>query len=557
MTVLALQVAASTDDSNHSSGTNDVGRAVTSGAITSGDLTNTLLQPGSHSGNNEYSAGARFTGVTIPQGATINSATFEMRANSTYNAGSNVIKYHVSAQASDNAPTFGTGAGENLRTANRPRTTAESANWTQTSVTGGTWYSISVTSVIQEIVNRAGWASGNAIVIIVDTHADTTLGEWQDYDSYNGGASLAPKLTIDYTAGGGGPTLITSTDTGAAAEGTPTVSTSVSGTDNPTVTENALLVTFVASADSSNLSDTQNAITGILSASDALLGTEATANLAVFVNPTDSGAGSEGSPGLLSSLTLTPDAITLTDAGALTAILSGADAAGLSDAQALLGLVSGSDSATSLEGTPGLIAFLTPSDSAGQTDGLALAAYLTASDTGQVSAESSSLNGAGGVSDTDAASFTEVLSLTTYINAAEAAAALEAALLTVLVSGSDTAGAGDAGSLTAHFSGSDAAGASEAGPGLLSLLIVPDAGLLSEALAIASTLSASDSLRAVDVGILQGAVTTLEDERVFCSTRANPLQISARPAAVYQAARPAYLFAATRPARCFVARHTI
>lgn len=200
MPTLNLQVGASTDDAEHASINNDSGRSVTTGSIIAGDLTNTLLSPGSHGSNNEHSAGARFTNVTIPQGATINSATFQMRANASYNAGSNVIKYHVSGQAADNAATFAIAA--NMTTTNRPRTTAVSADWTQTSVTGGTWYSIDVTSVVQEIINRAGWTSGNALVIIVDTHVDTTLGEWQDYDSYDGSAANAPKLDVDYSTGG-------------------------------------------------------------------------------------------------------------------------------------------------------------------------------------------------------------------------------------------------------------------------------------------------------------------------------------------------------------------
>ena len=200
MATLNLQVSASADDGQQSSITDNSGRAVTgSGTVT---ITDTILSPGSHGGNNEFSVGCRFLNVTIAQGATINSATFTLRAQATYNAGSNVVRFWVSAQAADNPSTISTTSG-NLNTTNRPRTTAVSAAWTQTSVVGDTEYSIDVTSVIQEIVNRAGWASGNAIMILIDTHADTTSGEWQDYYSYNGSTTNAPKLSIDYSTGGG------------------------------------------------------------------------------------------------------------------------------------------------------------------------------------------------------------------------------------------------------------------------------------------------------------------------------------------------------------------
>jgi len=202
MATLNLQVAASGGDSDMGSIANDVGRSVTSSGIIS--LTRTILSPGSHSNNDEWTIAARFTGVTIPQGSTINSAAFQMRANATYSASPSVIRLYVSAQASDNAGALSSSSGD-LNTTARPRSTA-SATVVQTSITGGVWTSVTITSVIQEIVNRAGWSSGNAIVILVDTHEDTTVGEWQDYDAYDGSAAGAPKLDIDY--GGASTALV-------------------------------------------------------------------------------------------------------------------------------------------------------------------------------------------------------------------------------------------------------------------------------------------------------------------------------------------------------------
>lgn len=204
MTTLNLQVASSAGDAHAGSINNDSGRNVTSGANI-GSLTDNPLSPGSHGSNNEHTAAFRFTGVTVPQGSTINSASFKMTAQATYNAGASTVSFLVSAEASDNAPALtATGSGELLTSAARPRTTAVSAAWNQTSVVADTEYSIDITSVIQEIVNRAGWVSGNAILIIVDTNTTTTLNEWQDYWSYDGSTTKAAKLNIDYGAVGAG-----------------------------------------------------------------------------------------------------------------------------------------------------------------------------------------------------------------------------------------------------------------------------------------------------------------------------------------------------------------
>lgn len=201
MTTLSMTASAV---SHMGSITNDSGRAVTASTVVT--LNPAPVSPGSHGNNDEYSMAARFTtDSNITQGLTITSATYKMTANGTYNAGANVIAYLVSAHAADNAGALVTTSG-NLNTTARPRTTAVSSVWTQTSVTIATQYTIDITSVVQEIINRAGWAAGNSIVILVDTDTTTSQGEWQDYDSSGG---TAPVLDIVYTAGGGSPQTVT------------------------------------------------------------------------------------------------------------------------------------------------------------------------------------------------------------------------------------------------------------------------------------------------------------------------------------------------------------
>lgn len=199
MPTLNLQVSASGGDNHQQSIPNDSGRNVTGSGTCS--LTDAVLQVGSHSSGNEWSAAARFTGATIPQGATITSAIFQMRANATYNASPNVVRLYASAEDSDTAAALSASSAD-LNAAARPRTTATTA-LDVSSVTGGTWYSWDITASVQELVDRATF--GETVVnVLVDTHEDTTVNEWQDFDAYDGSAAGAPKLDVTYTTGGGG-----------------------------------------------------------------------------------------------------------------------------------------------------------------------------------------------------------------------------------------------------------------------------------------------------------------------------------------------------------------
>lgn len=199
MTVLNLQVSASAGDSHMESVSNDAGRVYTGSGLCS--LTATNFSPGSHGSGNEWWGAVRVTGVTVPQGATVNSANLTLTCAGTYNASPNVVAFLVAAHAADNSGALTTTGGD-LNNTTRPQTTAVSSVWTQTSLTLDTEYSIDTTSVAQEIFNRASWASGNAFTYLVCPNSTTTLGEWQDYWSYDGSTTKAPKVSFDYSTGG-------------------------------------------------------------------------------------------------------------------------------------------------------------------------------------------------------------------------------------------------------------------------------------------------------------------------------------------------------------------
>ncbi|MGY1620128.1 PKD domain-containing protein [Geodermatophilus sp. SYSU D00691] len=146
-------------------------------------------------GTAPQTVGLRFTEVTVPRGATITRAYVQFQVDEATTAAANLT---IAGQAADNPPAFTTTAGD---VSGRPRTTA-SVGWTPPSwptvgARGQDQQTANLTPVVQEIVSRSGWASGNALVLVL-TGSGTRLAE-----SANGAPGGAPVLHIEY--GGTGP----------------------------------------------------------------------------------------------------------------------------------------------------------------------------------------------------------------------------------------------------------------------------------------------------------------------------------------------------------------
>lgn len=155
---------------------------------------------------NRSRAGILFENVTIPQGSTINSAIFRVSSQGGTGDFANTV---VRAEDIDDAPNFTTNADLTSRTL----TSAASASATQTNLSSTAYYNFpSIAAVIQEVVNRAGWTSGNSLLIVaVGGTNGTNLGCQID----RGADSFEPRIEIDYTepaaagSGGGGPQMQT------------------------------------------------------------------------------------------------------------------------------------------------------------------------------------------------------------------------------------------------------------------------------------------------------------------------------------------------------------
>lgn len=140
-------------------------------------------------------AGLRFLNVTIPQGDTINSATVTVEITSAAYDDPDVDIY---AEDTDDAATFTTSASD---ISGRTPTTAV-VQWTAGSIGGGVQVSPDIAAVIQEIVSRPGWASGNDIVIIFKGRSTNPFR----FYAYDNGAGTYATLDVTYTAGSSGLT---------------------------------------------------------------------------------------------------------------------------------------------------------------------------------------------------------------------------------------------------------------------------------------------------------------------------------------------------------------
>ena len=144
-------------------------------------------------GNN--TVGVRFNNIDIPQGSTILSASIDFDSWHTSTKGS--PKVSINGENVDNSTTFTSNTND---ISSRPLTSA-TVDWTMPQFSSGdTWYSTSdLSPIVQEIVNRSGWASGNAMSFIIGTSSQNRAAE-----AHDDVANKAPRLSITYESTVGG-----------------------------------------------------------------------------------------------------------------------------------------------------------------------------------------------------------------------------------------------------------------------------------------------------------------------------------------------------------------
>jgi hypothetical protein len=157
------------------------------------DASSTAMYMG-HSEGNFFDIFMRFANVTIPAGSTINSATIKLRTTSAMSGGTTILGLFKGVkQANPTAPT--TWADK----AGRPLTTASTSFSQVATYSANQLYSHTVTSIIQEIINQGGWASGNALMLYLNNNGTPNNYENFEFASLEHASYTEPQLDVTWT----------------------------------------------------------------------------------------------------------------------------------------------------------------------------------------------------------------------------------------------------------------------------------------------------------------------------------------------------------------------
>jgi len=140
----------------------------------------------------QYATGLRFRNIQVPQGALIKSATLKICSSTSGLTGQ--LEAGLWAEAADNPEDFSWRKISQLTKTDVfvPWVWSANAPWT-----ASTWYdSPDIANIVQEVVDRPGWESDNAMVIVLWPGAYS--GSDRKIWAYDGHASSAAKLVVTY-----------------------------------------------------------------------------------------------------------------------------------------------------------------------------------------------------------------------------------------------------------------------------------------------------------------------------------------------------------------------
>ncbi|MEM6484843.1 MAG: PilC/PilY family type IV pilus protein, partial [Pseudomonadota bacterium] len=139
--------------------------------------------------------GVRFRDLDIPRNATINEAYLEFVA---AEAGTGTMNAEISAEATDNALSYATGDGSiQARSYHTPASAwAITDDWATEDIVRTS----NIADQISAVVSRAGWSLRNSMTLRVRS----TSGGTREVVSFDGRASRAPRLVVDFQDDGSG-----------------------------------------------------------------------------------------------------------------------------------------------------------------------------------------------------------------------------------------------------------------------------------------------------------------------------------------------------------------
>jgi hypothetical protein len=143
----------------------------------------------------DYNTGVRFASVNIPKGSAILSAKVTFQSDE--DDSGTVCNCTIKGEAADDPATFSTWQDFD----GRVRTSA-TVPWNDISAwtTDTDYDSPGIKDIIQEIVNQAGWVSGNHIVIFCEDNGSDG-GAIREFKSYDDSTTLCARLTVTWNEG--------------------------------------------------------------------------------------------------------------------------------------------------------------------------------------------------------------------------------------------------------------------------------------------------------------------------------------------------------------------
>lgn len=188
-TVFTRSIESSSDDAEESGSDGSSGSGVM-------NLTSTkiqLVRDDSAPSSGAQIIGLRFTNINIPKGAVINNAyiTFKALTPNAPNTNSGVTSVTIKGELANSPNTF----NSNAFNLSSRLTTASQVSWNSIGpwTSNVTYNTPNLSSIVQELVNRSGWNSGNSMAFIINGSGSRTAESWDD-DGTN-----QPVLTITYT----------------------------------------------------------------------------------------------------------------------------------------------------------------------------------------------------------------------------------------------------------------------------------------------------------------------------------------------------------------------
>ncbi len=184
-----------------SQGSDDVSERVSNGWMTMNSRDLRIPRTSSR----QQLVGLRFADLKIPKNALIKSASIEFEVDRTRTG---TVSALIKGESHDSPPTYSSGR---YSVSSRP-TTASSVLWPDIPAlnTNSKLTTADLSPIVQELVNRSGWQSGNAMAFQFSYGGGSAMRE---LESFNGEPSNAPKLKVVYEAKAGtDATFITARD---------------------------------------------------------------------------------------------------------------------------------------------------------------------------------------------------------------------------------------------------------------------------------------------------------------------------------------------------------